>query len=273
HAILGREPEVRAGSVHLEGSLEDAYRLRLGMRCASRLLMVVHGFRGTDGDSVYEALADQPFEDLFPRGASFSIETVGRGAEPLHFLTLRAKDAVVDRFRARTGARPSVDRRDPDVRLHLHLHGGEGQLSIDLGDGPLSHRGYRPSGAAAPLRESLAATLLHLAGSPELAAEGRPLVDPMCGSGTLVVEAAMIAAGIAPGLKRPAPRELVSVHDVRLFHDVKRELVAAQKPFAELPVLLGRDHDERALRLARESARRAGVLEAVRFERGPFEEA
>jgi 23S rRNA (guanine2445-N2)-methyltransferase / 23S rRNA (guanine2069-N7)-methyltransferase len=272
-AIVGGQPEIRAGSVHLEGTLRDAYRLRLGMRCASRLLMVLTRFEGTDGDAVYEGLASHPFEDLFSRRASFSIEAVGRGAEPLHFLTLRAKDAVVDRFRARTGDRPSVDKRDPDVRLHLHVHGRAGQLALDLGDGSLSRRGYRPGGASAPLRESLAATLLHLADYPAMAIEGKPMIDPMCGSGTLVIEAAMVAAGIAPGLARPSPRGVVSVHDLRVFDDVKRELEGARRPLAALPVLLGRDHDERALRLSRESARRAGVLEAVRFELGPMEAA
>ena len=272
-AILGREPEVRPGSVHLVGSLEDAYRLRLGMRTASRLLTVLSAFEGTDGDAVYAAVSALPLEELFSAEATFSIEAMGRGAEPLHFLTLRAKDAVVDRFRARSGRRPNVDKRDPDARLHLHLHGAEGQISLDVGDGPLSHRGYRPSGAAAPLRESLAATLLVFAEYPEIAERGGAFIDPMCGSGTLVIEAAAIAARIPPGLSRPGPRERLAVHDARLFSAVRQELEARRRPLSELPVLLGRDLDGRALQIAREAARRAGVLEAVRFEQGRLEDA
>lgn len=271
-SILGRAVEERVGSVHLEGSLEDAYRLRLGVRSASRLLVVLRRFEGTTGDAVYEALSEVAFEELFSSRARFVVEAVGRGAEPTHFLTLRAKDAVVDRFRARVGERPSVDRREPDVRLHLHLSGEEAQLALDLGDGSLSHRGYRPSGAAAPLRESLAATLLLLADFPAIAREGRPFVDPMCGSGTLLVEAALIAAEIAPGLFRDAPSEAVALHDLRLFRRVRRELEEARRSQVSAPIV-GRDRDPRVLSLARESARRAGVERFVRLEQGDFEAA
>ncbi len=121
-----------------------------------------------------------------------------------HFGALKVKDAIVDRFRERTGERPNVRHRAPDVQIHAYLHRDQATLSLDLSGDSLHRRGYRRAGqSAAPLKENLAAAILLRAGWPEIAADGGALLDPMCGSGTLPIEGALIAADIAPGLLQP----------------------------------------------------------------------
>src|SRR5262249_49138918 len=114
----------------------------------------------------------------------------------------RTKDAIVDQLREETGSRPSVDLERPDVRLYVHVHADEATVGIDLAGESLHRRGFRVPGAPAPLKENLAAALLLLAGWPERAQAGAALLDPMCGSGTLLLEAAAIAERQAPGLRR-----------------------------------------------------------------------
>lgn len=273
-ALIGREPIIERGSVSLlEASLEEAYRLRLGVRAATRLLRGLGEYNGADGEAIYRALSAYPFEELFGLDASFAIEVVGRGDEPPHFLTLRAKDAIVDRFRDRFGARPNVEKRDPDARLHLRLMGDRFSLSIDLGGGSLSHRGYRPRGAEAPLREHLAAALLYAAEAPRLFTEGLGFIDRMCGSGTLAVEAAMMARSIPPGLSRPDPNPVLSFHDPSLYQRLKEEAARGIRGADEHPPIVASDRDAAALRIAVESARRAGVEDSIRFERVDFLES
>lgn len=265
--LIGRRPSIDRGSVTLEdGALDAAYRLRLGVRAATRLLRGLGEYAGADGEAIYRALRAYPFETLFGIDASFSVEVVGKGEEPPHFLTLRAKDAIVDRFRERLGERPSVDKRRPDARVHIRLMRDRFALSIDLGDGALSHRGYRPPGAPAPLREHLAAALLLLAGAPRNFEEGRGFIDRMCGSGTLAVEAAMMARRIAPGLARPLPNARLRFHDAELYRSIRDEFRALIRAPLDHPTIVASDLDAASVELAREAARRAGVEESIRFE-------
>ncbi|MEM9067350.1 MAG: bifunctional 23S rRNA (guanine(2069)-N(7))-methyltransferase RlmK/23S rRNA (guanine(2445)-N(2))-methyltransferase RlmL [Myxococcota bacterium] len=199
-AELGLQPsEGDAGLVRLRASLRDAYRIVLWSRIASRVLLVLKRFSANDPDELYEAVRAISWEEHLGPDETLAVDCVvsrERRGDHTRFLALRTKDAVVDQLRERLGARPNVDRENPDVALRLRW-AEEASLSLDLG-GPLHRRGYRAAGAPAPLRENLAAALIALSGwTPD-----QPLVDPMCGSGTFLIEAAWKARDVAPGLGR-----------------------------------------------------------------------
>lgn len=186
------------------GSMETAYRLCLWSRLANRVLLVLGRFPVDSAEALYQAVRGIDWsEHLLPTG-SLAIEFSGRGAgiDNTHFGALKVKDAIVDSLRTASGERPSVDKYEPDLRVHARLERGELVLSIDLSGFSLHQRGYRLQQGAAPLKENLAAAILIRSGWPRIAAEGGALADPMCGVGTFLVEAGMIAADIAPNLKR-----------------------------------------------------------------------
>jgi 23S rRNA (guanine2445-N2)-methyltransferase / 23S rRNA (guanine2069-N7)-methyltransferase len=186
------------------GSLETPYRLCLWSRLANRVLLVLGRFPVDNAEALYQAVRGIDWsEHLLPSG-SLAVEFTGRGAgiDNTHFGALKVKDGIVDALRAQSGQRPSVDKYDPDLRVHARLERGELVLSLDLSGFSLHQRGYRLQQGAAPLKENLAAAILIRAGWPRIAAEGGALADPMCGVGTFLVEAGMMAADIAPNLKR-----------------------------------------------------------------------
>jgi 23S rRNA (guanine2445-N2)-methyltransferase / 23S rRNA (guanine2069-N7)-methyltransferase len=200
--------ETRAGA-SFTGSLSLAYRICLWSRIASRVLLHLTSFPNSDLDGLYEGVHALPWEDHLATEGTLAVEatsTIRQGplaAVNTHFVEQRVKDAVVDRFRARTGRRPTVERARPDMRIAVHLSPAEAIVSIALSGEGLHRRGYRLEGGDAPLKENLAAAILMRAGWPTIAAQGGSLVDPMCGSGTLLIEGALLAADIAPGLLRP----------------------------------------------------------------------
>ncbi len=194
----------QAAAVQGLGSMETAYRLCLWSRLANRVLLVLGRFPVDSAEALYQAVRGIDWsEHLLPTG-SLAIEFSGRGAgiDNTHFGALKVKDAIVDSLRTASGERPSVDKYEPDLRVHARLERGELVLSIDLSGFSLHQRGYRLQQGAAPLKENLAAAILIRSGWPRIAAEGGALADPMCGVGTFLVEAGMIAADIAPNLKR-----------------------------------------------------------------------
>jgi 23S rRNA (guanine2445-N2)-methyltransferase / 23S rRNA (guanine2069-N7)-methyltransferase len=195
--------EGRAG-VSFRGPLETAYRACLWSRTASRILLPLARFSAPDPDALYAGIRDLPWEDhLAPEGTLSVDFTVAHSQiTHSHYGALKVKDAVVDRFRDSFGVRPSVARDKPDLRINVYLHRDSARVSIDLSGESLHRRGYRQEGVAAPMKENLAAAILLLAGWPQLARDGGAFVDPLCGSGTLPIEAALIAADVAPGLSR-----------------------------------------------------------------------
>jgi len=263
--------EHRAG-VAFRGSLELAYRACLWSRVASRVLLTLSRFSAPDPDALYAGIHAVPWaEHLSPRGTLSVHADCHNNAAIAHsgFAALRVKDAVVDRLRAASGARPSVDPADPDLRLRLFLNGERATLYLDLAGEALHRRAYRFAGGRAPLKENLAAGLLLLAGWPALAAEGRPLLDPMCGSGTFLVEAALIAADIAPGLQREAfAFERWRGHDAATWARLQGEARerAGQGRQAASPPIVGYDADAAAIARARDNVRRAGRGRLVRLE-------
>jgi 23S rRNA (guanine2445-N2)-methyltransferase / 23S rRNA (guanine2069-N7)-methyltransferase len=195
--------EALAG-VYFHGGLDIGYRACLWSRLASRIFMPIVDFPVEDGDQLYEGAKAIAWSEHLPDGNTFAIDTVGStpGVTHTQYAGLRVKDAIVDQYREATGERPDIDTQNPDLRINLALRKGKAIVSIDLSGAPLHQRGYRAGTGLAPLKENLAAAMLLRAGWPAIYAAGGGLVDPMCGSGTLVIEAALMAADVAPGLRR-----------------------------------------------------------------------
>ncbi|MBK8266130.1 MAG: bifunctional 23S rRNA (guanine(2069)-N(7))-methyltransferase RlmK/23S rRNA (guanine(2445)-N(2))-methyltransferase RlmL [Nannocystis sp.] len=253
----------RAG-VSFVGDLEVAYRACLWSRLASRVLVRIGAASFTDEGGLYAAVRALPWEEHLDVDGSLAVDFVG-GDESIthtHFGALRVKDAIVDRFVERCGRRPRVDRERPDLRIHVHLRAGEATISIDLAGESLHRRGYRGPGAAAPLKESLAAAILIRAGWPAVAAARGPLIDPMCGSGTLLIEAAWMAGDRAPGLGRPYFGLLGWLgHDAPLWARLVEEARGRSAAGAALiPPILGFDQDPAAIKAARANIERAGLV-------------
>ncbi|MFT4045569.1 MAG: bifunctional 23S rRNA (guanine(2069)-N(7))-methyltransferase RlmK/23S rRNA (guanine(2445)-N(2))-methyltransferase RlmL [Solimonas sp.] len=270
-AIDARE---KRGGVACGASLETAYRACLWSRLASRVLLPLKTFALTDAQSIYDAAQGIVWPDLFTSHSRFAIEVAGRtaGIANTHFAGLKLKDAIVDGFRAAGFERPSVDTDDPDIRLHLHLDREQGTLSLDLAGESLHRRGYRARGVEAPLKENLACAILVRSGWPEAMTQAdAPLIDPMCGSGTLLIEGAWMAADVAPGILRARwGFEAWLDHKPALWQRLRDE--AQQRRIAGLAALQarfhGRDLEPRAISAARANAERAGLAGQIRFEIG-----
>ena len=192
-----------------EGSQADAQRAVLWSRLASRVLWPLAAFDCADEQALYAGAAALPWHEHLREGDTVAVDAHVSGEAITHarFAAQRVKDAVVDAFRAQGLERPSVDVEAPGLRLNLSLRKGRATLSVDLGGGPLHRRGWRAEQREAPLKENLAAAVLLRGGWPALYAEGGALLDPMCGSGTLLIEGALMAADVAPGLGRMQTRQ------------------------------------------------------------------
>nr|MDT0250422.1 bifunctional 23S rRNA (guanine(2069)-N(7))-methyltransferase RlmK/23S rRNA (guanine(2445)-N(2))-methyltransferase RlmL [Endozoicomonas sp.] len=190
--------------VSFSGNLELAYRSCLWSRLASRILLRLAEVDATDKTTFYHELQSIDWDEHLDQGSSIRIDFNGETPDITHtrFGSQYVKDAIVDQLRDRHGWRPSVSNSQPDVRINVHARNKRAFVAIDLAGQSLHERGYRLEAGEAPLKENLAAALLHRAGWPEVAKQGGTLLDPLCGSGTLLIEAAMMAADIAPGLLR-----------------------------------------------------------------------
>ena len=253
--------------------IETAYRLCLWSRLANRVLLVLARFPVSNAETLYEGVKAVDWSEHLDAGGSLAVEFSGRGAgiDNTHFGALKVKDAIVDRLRAQFGQRPSVDKDNPDLRVHLRLDKGEAVLSIDLSGHSLHQRGYRLQQGAAPLKENLAAAILIRAGWPRIAAEGGALADPMCGVGTFLVEAGMMAADVAPNLKRQQwgfSRWLGHVPAVwNCLHAEAEE--RARIGLGKPPLWIrGYEADPRLIQPARNNIERAGLGEWVRIYQG-----
>ncbi|MFO1468825.1 MAG: hypothetical protein U1F35_20655 [Steroidobacteraceae bacterium] len=190
----------RSTDVRFQGSLEVGYRACLWSRSATRVLLSLGLVDASSSPALLAAARRLDWRDHFVPGATLACDCSGGNAAIKHTLygAQLLKDAVCDSLRESTGARPDVRPERPDVRLHLHVEGQQALILVDFAGESLHRRGYRGQAGAAPLKENLAAAILLRAGWPALAESGAWLVDPMCGSGTLLIEAAMIAADCAP---------------------------------------------------------------------------
>ena len=251
--------------VNVEGGLIDAQRAVLWSRLASRVLWPLTEFECADEHALYAGVAAIPWPQHLSAGQTLAVDAHVSGDAITHarYAAQRVKDAVVDVMRERTGARPDVDLDAPDLRLNLVVRKGRAVLSVDLGGGALHKRGWRHAQGEAPLKETLAAAVLLRGGWPQLHREGGALLDPMCGSGTLLIEGALIAADVAPGLLRhgdtlPTRWTGFDAHAWQQLRDEARSRESAGRAALQ-SVFHGSDSDPHAIRAARENARAAGV--------------
>ena len=275
-ALGAAEVKEARGGASFEGSPALAYRACLWLRTANRVLMPVAKFPVADAEQLYTGIHKMPWEqDVSPDG---TLAVDFNGTSPTitntQFGAQKVKDAIVDRFRTKTGRRPSVDRARPDLLVNCHLHRDLMTVSIDLSGDSLHMRGYREASVAAPLKENLAAALLLKCGWPEIARQGGSFVDPLCGSGTLVIEAAMMAAEVAPGLLRDYWGFMGWLrHDQVLWERTLMEARERQNEArGQTPAMLGGDMDAKAILASQQNARRAGVAPLVRFEHKTLEQ-
>lgn len=271
---LGLE-EVREHTSALRGSadMETAYRLCLWSRLANRVLLVLKRFNMKNADDLYDGVHDVDWAEHLDAAGTLAVEFSGHGSgiDNTHFGALKVKDAIVDKLRNAKGERPSIDKLNPDLRVHLRLERGEAILSLDLSGHSLHQRGYRLQQGAAPLKENLAAAVLIRAGWPRIAAEGGALADPMCGVGTFLVEAAMIAADIAPNLKRERWGFTSWLgHVPALWRKVHDEAKArAEAGLAKPPLWIrGYEADPRLIQPGRNNVERAGLSDWVKIYQG-----
>jgi len=259
------------GGVRFCGTLETAYRVCLWSRLAGRVLLPMVEAPVTDSESLYQAVAAFAWEEHFDVSCSFAVDCNLASSQLTHsrYAALKTKDAVVDRFRDHCGARPDIAVQQPDWRLNVWIYKDQLTLSLDLSGDSLHRRGYRTQGGTAPLKEHLAAALLLRAGWPDKAAQGAPLIDPMCGSGTLVLEAALMAGDCAPGLRRDYMGFLHwQQHDAELWHRLRDEaLQRREQGLLTMPRLVGYDQDPAAIKNAWANAANAGLQDKVHFER------
>lgn len=247
------------GGVHFEGEMGEGRRACLWSRIAIRVLAPLASFSVPDERAYYEAVHAVDLDAVLTPKHTLVVSSACRSSRITHteYLNQLTKDAVVDRIRERHGARPSVDKQAPDVHLFSHLVKDEATLYLDLAGEPLHRRGYRAHSAEAPLKESLAAAVVRYSGWDRES----PFVDPMCGSGTLAIEAALWAKNVAPGLARErfgferwASFDDAARREMTELRDAARAAVRA-----EIPPIFGRDASERTLKLAKGSARSANV--------------
>jgi putative N6-adenine-specific DNA methylase len=254
------EIKIVDGGVKFESTTEIMYRANLTSRIATRILCRVANGNYKTEDDLYNAALNVKWTNLFDVSHGIKVSTTGVKCplKSLDFMTLRIKDAVCDQFRSKVNARPNVEIRDPDIRIHLYLEVDYFDLYIDTSGQPLYQRGFRKSSVEAPIRENLAAGILALSGWQP----GDPLLDPMCGSGTFLIEAAMIALNQAPGLKRSFGFEHWKDFDSILFNNIKSEYQAQIKPLV-FSHIYGSDEDLRAIRVTKSNLAEAGLKIAV----------
>uniref|UniRef100_UPI0040569FC3 bifunctional 23S rRNA (guanine(2069)-N(7))-methyltransferase RlmK/23S rRNA (guanine(2445)-N(2))-methyltransferase RlmL n=1 Tax=Candidatus Electrothrix sp. TaxID=2170559 RepID=UPI0040569FC3 len=270
-ALGGKNVTTAPGAVTWQAiSLKTAYLACLWSRCSSRILLRLSQFEALTPEALYDEASKINWSKHFNGDTSFALHsTLVRSTPELnhsHYASLKIKDAIVDQFRKRTGERPDVDVRTPEVRINLHVEETAATLSLDLSGDSLHRRGYRTGAGQAPLKETLAAAIAHLAGirvgmSPDIC-----IMDPLCGSGTLLIEAALIIGDSAPGLLR----DNFGFHhwlghnekmwETLVDHAVQREDQYIDSPW---PMLIGYDADPQVVAVARKNITNAGLADRI----------
>lgn len=242
------------------------YRLNLNARSILRLLVEVSSFKAHNDRHLYSQAQKINWDKYLGLKQTFAIDATVNGTRFRHsqYAALKVKDAIVDQFKTKHGDRPNINTHNPDVRINLHISETDVTISLDSSGESLEKRGYRTESNAAPMSECLAAAMLLLSGWDKKA----PLLDAMCGSGTIAIEAALLAANIPPGLHRNFGFQRWANYDEALFKQINFELRnQIEKPQVKI---VARDIDLEAIRIAKNNARRAGMIEHITFETKNF---
>ncbi|HEX7812693.1 MAG TPA: class I SAM-dependent RNA methyltransferase [Burkholderiales bacterium] len=248
------------GGVGFAGTMSTAYAANMHSRLASRVLWQVAGGRYRNEEDIYRGVHALDWRRHFDPALTIrvNVASVGSPLKSLEFITLKIKDAVCDKFREQAGKRPSVDTAAPDIRIHAFLEPDRFTLYLDTSGDPLFKRGTKLMAGEAPLRENLAAGILKLCGwTPE-----QPLLDPMCGSGTLLIEAAQIARGIPAGYKRGFAFQKLNNFDAAAWERISSEAAAGIRASAPAGIFGGDLYGD-ALKLARANLEAAGLADSV----------
>lgn len=269
-ALGASDVSVGRSGVSFQGDLSMAYRVCLWSRVANRVLLALHRFPAASPEALYSGIRSIDWADHMSPRATLAVDfhCLNSTMRHSHYGALKVKDAIVDQFREACGERPNIDRERPDIRVNVFLTGDVAHVSLDLSGESLHRRGYRVETVAAPLKENLAAAVLLRAGWPAMARSGAAFLDPMCGSGTLPIEAALMAADCAPGLLRAYFGFLGwNQHDSRAWAVLRTE--AEQRRAAgheQTPLIIGYDADRRAVRAALTNVEQAGLAGVVHIE-------
>lgn len=264
--------------VAFQGDLETAYRACLWSRTANRILLVLSSFEVKTQEDLYNGVQKIDwFEHINPED-SFAVSFSAKNSAAInntHFGALKVKDAIVDQMRARFQTRPSINTEQPNIRINVYLNGENAQLSLDLSGESLHRRGYRDVSIKAPMKENLAAAMLLRSGWPQIAKQQGSLIDPMCGSGTLLLEGAMIAADYAPGLLRDYFGFTGwKKHDAQCWKKLRTEAEQRKKIGLEkLPVIVGFDQNRHTVNTALVHIANAGLQNKIHVERRDIEDA
>ena len=265
-----QDAKVAQGGVHYWADDETLYRTLLWSRLSSRILLPIVQAKVFSDLDLYSAVVGVNWLDYFDEKVHFFVDFNGTNQEIRHtqFGAMRVKDGIVDYFERHGRARPNVDKEQPDIRIHAYLNRDDVVLSLDLSGDALHMRGYREDTGKAPLRETLAAAIVLRSGWQK----GTPLVDPMCGSGTLLIEAAQMEAQIAPQLYRVHwGFDFWQGHNQAAWEKVKEEALAlaeAEKQRENSPHFYGFDLDHRVLQKAKQNAKNAGVAHLMQWQQG-----
>ena len=262
--LAGEDLLVGRGGVVVRAAWREALRLNLHVRLAQRVLVRLSHTSYRDEAGIYEAARAVPWEIWFTTRQSLKVEITAQHSplKSLNFAALRIKDAICDRFRDKSGGRPDVDTQRPDVRVFAHLTATECTIYIDTSGEPLFKRGWREDKGEAPLKETLAAAMIAASGWDASV----PLYDPCCGSGTIAIEAAQIACGIAPGLSRRFGFEKLLPFQAHVWAGLREEAQAARR--APQVAIHGSDVAFRMVDFAARNAERAGVAGVLQFRGG-----
>ena len=264
--------------VAFQGDLETAYRACLWSRTANRILLVLSSFEVKTQEDLYNGVQQiNWFEHINPDD-TFAVSFSAKNSQAInntHFGALKVKDAIVDQMRDTFQKRPSIDTERPNIRINVYLQGEQAQLSLDLSGESLHRRGYRDVNIRAPMKENLAAAMLLRCGWPEIAKHKGTLIDPMCGSGTLLLEAGMIAADYAPGLLRDYFGFIGwKKHDAECWNKLRMEALQRRKTGMErLPIIVGFDQNKQTVKTALAHIANAGLQNKIHVERRDIEDA
>jgi 23S rRNA (guanine2445-N2)-methyltransferase / 23S rRNA (guanine2069-N7)-methyltransferase len=267
------DTKIHTGGVAFIGDIEAAYKACLWSRVASRILLQLKEFTISSDDDLYSEIISVDWSAHFSEENTLAIDCFSSHStvSNSHFATLRVKDAIVDQFMQNTDERPSIDRDSPDIRINVYLSDNQCLLYLDLSGDALHKRGYRQKAGSAPLRETLAASMLYRAKWDSYYQQGLPFCDPMCGSGTLLIEAAMMAANIAPGLLREQTGynhwgfTRWKLFDQETWQAILQDAQEKQRAgLHDMPVICGSDNSEILVGIARTNIKTAGLSSLIK---------